>query len=127
MDIQQNNSFPSDQERKIPVDDLMKKLEKAVHNLVRLKILIWEASAPMRESVLLLAETKSRISFLKGIDTHEGTGRKGEYRFVDEPNIKYDVVFDIIWVRAEIEKCEETIDKLQEELDTFNHKTEIEI
>jgi len=127
MDIQQNNSLSADQERKIHVDDLMEKLEKAVHNLVRLKIIIFEASASMRESILLLAEAKSRISFLKGIDTNEGKGKITEYRYVDNPDTKYEVIFDITWTRAEIEKCEETIDKLQEELDTFNHKTEIEI
>ena len=127
MDIQQNNSFPADQERKIHVNALMEKLEKAVYNLIRLKIIIFEASASMRESILLLAEAKSRISFLRGIDTNEGKGKRGDYRFVDEPDTKYEVIFDIAWVRTEIEKCEETIDKLQEELDTFNHKTEIEI
>jgi hypothetical protein len=41
--------------------------------------------------------------------------------------IKYEVMLDVIWVRSQIQKCEEEIDKLQNELDTFNYQTEIEI
>lgn len=105
----------------------MGNLDKAVHNLVRLKIIIFVASASMRESILLLSEAKSRISFLKGIDTNEGKGKRDEYRNVYYEDIKFEAIFDITWVRAEIEKCEETVDKLQEELDTFNYRTEVDV
>lgn len=131
MDIQKYNSIPTDQakERKIDVNMMMEKLEKAVHNLIRLKIIIFTASNPMRETILTLAEAKSRISFLREIDTHEGRGKSNDYShsrgYVDF-EIDFSAAFDIIWVRSEIEKCEEQIDKLQDELDVFNHKTEIE-
>jgi hypothetical protein len=85
----------------------------------------------MRETILMLAEIKSRITFLKGIDTHEGKGKDNDYstrgRGYVDAEVEFSVEFDIVWVRTEIKKCEELIDKLQDELDVFNHKTEIEI
>ena len=125
-DIQQNNSISVKNDRKIDVVELMDKLEKAVHNLIRLKLIIFEASAPMRETILALAEEKNRVAFLKGIDTHEGTGKRDEYRFGDDET-EYGVAFDVLWVREQIAKSEEKIDKFQDELDTFNHKTEVEV
>jgi len=129
-DIQKYNSVPVGQETKIDVNEMMAELEKAVHNLIVLKIVIFEASAPMRETILTLSETKSRIAFLRGIDTHEGKGKENDYsrgRSYVDADIEFTTSFNIVWVRAEISKCEETIDKLQDELDVFNHKTEIEI
>jgi hypothetical protein len=127
-DIQNHNSAPSSQERKIDVSKLMKDLETSVHNITRLKILIFETSSPMRETILTLAETKSRISFLRGIDTSEGKNQDSDYgrRGYSDPEVEFSVEFDIVWIRTEVEKCEEKIDKLQEELDIFNHKTIIE-
>lgn len=129
LDIQKYNSIPSGQERKIGVEKLMEELEKAIHNLVVLKIIIFTASEPMRETILELAEAKSRIAFLRGIDTHEGKGKDGDYlrRGYVDAEIEFSTIFDIVWVKAEVEKSEEQIDKLQDELDVFNHKTEIEI
>ncbi len=109
---------------------MMEELEKAVHNLIRLKIIIFTASIPVRDTILILAEAKSRISFLKGIDTHEGKGKSTDYigggRYVDA-DIAFSTAFDVVWVRTEITKGEEQIDKLQDELDAFNHKTEVVI
>lgn len=130
-DIQSHNSTPADQERKIDVNALMAELEQAINDLVRMKLTIFIASTPMRENILRLAEAKSRISFLKEIDTHEGRGKQNDYGvsrrsgYIDS-EVDFAVQFDILWVRTEIAKCEEEIDKLQEELDVFNHNTEIE-
>jgi len=129
-DIQDHNSIPSDQDRKIDVNALMAELEQAVDELVKMKLTIFVASTPMREHILRLAEAKSRISFLKEMDTYEGKGKQNDYGrrsgYIDS-EIEFAVQFDILWVRAEILKCEELIDKLQEELDVFNHNTQIEI
>jgi hypothetical protein len=129
-DIQKYNSVPVGQEKKINVNEMMVELEKSIHNLIVLKILIFEASAPMRETILTLSETKSRIIFLRAIDTHEGKGKENDYlrgRAYADADVEFATEFDIVWVRAEISKCEEIIDNLQDELDVFNHKTEIEM
>ncbi len=131
-EIQTLNSIPEGQDRKINVNDLMDELTAAIKNLVKLKILIFTASIPMRETILMLAETKSRISFLKDIDTHEGKGKQTDYsshRTVHvDSEANYEVAFDMVWVRDEVKECEDKIDQMQDELDVFNHKTaEIEL
>ena len=106
-DIQKYNSVATDQERKIDVNKMMEELEKSIHNLIVLKILIFEASAPMRETILTLAELKSRITFLRGIDTHEGKGKENDYsrgRSYTDSETEFATAFDITWVRAEIAK-----------------------
>lgn len=127
-DIQHHNSISSEQERKINVTTMMADLEDAVQYLIKLKLTIFIASTPMRETILKLAETKSRIAFLRGIDIHEGKGKESDnYRFGNNEDTAYVVEFDIVWVRTATASCETLIDTLQDNLDTFNHKTEIEV
>jgi len=127
-DIQKHNSILAEPERKINVTAMMTELDSAVQELINLKITIFVASTPVRETILKLAEIKSRIAFLKGIDVHEGKGKETEsYRYEHCEDGIYLVEFDIVWVREEVVKCETLIDILQDELDTFNYKTEIEI
>ncbi len=129
MDIQKHNSIPSEQKRKIDVHKTMVDLDLAVNDIIRLKLIIFQASVPMRETILTLAETKSRISFLRDIDTHEGKNKSNDYshsRGYYDTETSFSSEFDILWVREEVAKCEELIDKLQDELDVFNHKTDIE-
>lgn len=101
----------------------MEQLGVAVNDLIKLKLLVFEASSPIRDTILRLAELKSRISFLKSIDVREGK----HYEFGMESEINYTAEFDILWVREGIENCEKQIDEMQDEIDTFNHKTEIEL
>ena len=126
-DIQRHNSIPEDQERKIDVTSLMAELDAAIESLVQLKITIFVASTPVRETILRLAELKSRVSFLRGMDVYEGKGKDSDsYRFSDQ-DVVFSVEYDVIWQRDEIAKCEAMIDAMQDQLDAFNHKTEIEV
>jgi len=107
---------------------MMVELDAAVQDMIKLKLTIFIASTPMRETILKLAETKSRIAFLRGIDIHEGKGKESDnYRFGSNDETVYTVEFDIVHVRTEVAKAEALIDKMQDELDTFNHNTDIEI
>ena len=122
-DIKRNNSVRADDEKKLDVNQLMKDLKIAVDELLQLKLSIFEASRPIRENILRISEAKSEIAFLKGIDTQEGK----QYVYgADEPT-NFEVTYDMLWVRDAIKKCEETIDNLQDEIDIFNHKTELVI
>jgi hypothetical protein len=122
-EIQVENSKRADAERKISVLEIMNELTSAVNELIRIKIAIFVASTPKRESILRLGELKSKIIFLRGIDTTEGLSNQS-YSSIET---NYSVVFDNIYVKGEIQKCEEDIDEIQEELDQFNHSTEIEV
>jgi len=122
QDVQTENSKRTDAARKIKVTELWEAVNKGINELIKLKIAIFIASTPMRENILRLGELKSKIDFIKGINTTEG--KVSQYGTED---IEYSVEYDKIFVKKEIEKCEQEIDELQEELDTFNHKTEVEI
>ena len=120
-EVQRSNSYREDGVRKIDTHKSMEDLAAATEKLIKLKIAIFIASTPMRENILRLGELKSRIQFLKGINTQEG--------YVDnyEGKTLYSVEYDINYIKNEVKTCESLIDELQEELDKFNHMTEIEI
>jgi hypothetical protein len=131
-DIQRYNSYPTDLEQKIDVKSLMIEQSETVKSLIKLKLLIFQASAPMRETILKISEAKSNVSFLRSIDTFEGKGKTSSYNGLhfggsyDKPEIEFTAAYDIVWVKDQIKNEEEEIDRLQDELDAFNHKTEID-
>ena len=122
QEIQRENSVRADDPRKIDVENLMTNLFKTRNDLTKLKIAIFVASTPMRENILVLGELKSHITFLRGISTREGL--ISDY---GDKETEYIVAFDKLYIKTEIEDCEEQIDDIQDKLDIFNHKTEIMI
>ena len=122
QEIQRENSVRADDPRKIKVEDLMKELDERINELIKLKIVVFIASTPMRENILRLSELKSQITFLQGISTAEGKINS----YGEEP-VEYTVVYDKVWVKNIVESCEQKIDDIQEELDKFNHTTSVEI
>ena len=122
QEIQRENSLRVDDPRKIKVDDLFMELNTKVTELIKLKIAIFIASAPMRENILRLSELKSKIVFLQGISTTEG--KVNNY---GEEITEYAVTYDKLFVREQVGLCEEKIDEIQDDLDKFNHTTEINV
>jgi hypothetical protein len=117
-----NSSTEAEMDRKISTTESMTELEERTEELIKLKISLFIASTPMRETILRLSELKSRIQFLRGIDTTEGK----QWAYGDR-EVESFAVYDILYVKVEVEKCEKSIDELQEQLDKFNHTTEIEV
>jgi hypothetical protein len=122
QEIQRENSVRADDPRKINVEDLFKELNNKVDELIKLKIAIFIASTPMRESILRLSELKSKVVFLQSISTTEGIVSG----FREDP-VEYTVVYDKIFVKEQVELCEKKIDEIQDELDKFNHTTDIDV
>ena len=122
QEIQRENSVRADDVRKINVEDLFEELEVKVKELIKLKIAIFVASTPMRENILKLSEIKSHIVFLQSINTTEG--KVSNY---GEDAVEYTVIYDKLFIREQVELCEQGIDEIQEELDKFNHTTEIDV
>ena len=121
-EIQRENSVQIDDPGKIKVEDLMKERIAIIQQLVKLKIAIFIASTPMRENILNLSELKSEIVFLQGISTREG--KVSDY---GDTLIEYSAAFDKLYIRDRVEICEQKIDAIQDELDKFNHTTEIDV
>jgi len=124
MEIQTENSYRKDSSKVTDVEVLMKELQEATEELIKLKIAIFVASTPMRENILRLSEQKAKINFLKSINTTEG---KEGNKWAGDIEIEFAATYDKNYIKQEVLKCENSIDTLQEELDQFNHKTEIEI
>ena len=122
QEIQRENSVREDDPRKIKVEDLFNELDCKVAELIKLKIVIFIASTPMRENILRLSELKSKIVFLQGISTTEGMVSS-----YGEDTVKFIAVYDKLFVRDSIESCEKQIDEIQDELDKFNHTTTVEV
>ena len=121
-EIQRENSSRVDNLIIIKVEELMTELDQAVEDLIKIKIVIFVAGTPMRENILKLSELKSKIVFIQGIDTKEGN--VNDYGDI---TVQYIAVYNKLWVRKTISDCEEEIDSIQEELNKFNHNTEINV
>lgn len=119
--IQNENSLPLENERKIEIDNLMIKLKNISEFLIKLQLSISEASRPKKEHILRIDMLKSRISFLESLDVREGKVPLGN-KFVE-----YKAMFDKHYVQIEIGNSEEKLTFLQDELDEFYHDTEIEV
>lgn len=119
-DIQSENSMLEGSERQVDVKATMEKREALVKELIQLKMRIFRASEPMRDKILRMGELKGQIQFLGSINTRHG--KVSEY---GDTVITYEAVYTRTWVREQIEAAEKEIDEIQDQLDTFNHKTEV--
>ena len=122
QDIQQENSVREDSPKRTNVESVMGEYVTLIEQLIRLKVAIFVATTPVREHILRLGELKSRIAFLRGIDTTEGYAN--DY---GDGKTLYKATYSKEDVRKTITECEEAVDEIQEELDNFNYKTEIEV
>lgn len=89
--------------------------------LVDLKTRIHDASSPVRSKIFSLSEKKAQIQNLRGLDTTSGTMND---RYSGAPIVRV-ATFNILWKDQMIEKIESEIEEIQEELDRFNHTTQI--
>jgi len=104
--------------------DAREALEKAiasVDELVALKTAIHKANVKVYDKIFRLAELKSLVSKLKGLDCKEGMHQS--YR-MDAP-VKYTSQISIVEKDQLVEKLESQIEMLQEELEAHNAKTKI--
>ena len=124
--ISSYNSVEKGSTKEVDVSLAMGEYKKFIKELVELKIKMFEASRPIREHILKLAELKAEISWLREIPTLRGQARVSSYMRDDGEAVEYEAVFSRQEINKMIEDNEEQIDSLQEEIDTFNHTTEID-
>lgn len=107
------------------VEKLMKDLEANQKALADLKGRISAANAPIFGKIYLMAEMKSRISFLRTIPTQDGTFRQPGRYGVEEKTVLYRATVKASDVERDVKFLSDEIERLQDELDEFNAKTEI--
>lgn len=97
-----------------------------VDELTVLKTLIHKANSPVYDKIFLMSELKSLVKNLKALDCTEGVVTD-YYSRNSDVKIEKEVEINVIQKDNEIAFLQLRIDELQEELDTFNATTEIEL
>lgn len=122
-DIQTYNSVLKEQANKVDVPALAKRRDEIQESLIGLKTRISVANAKIQENLIRMGEYKSKLAFLGSIHVRDGEERHG---YQNTP---------IVWVaaitKADIDseklRLETTIDRLQDEVDVYNHTATVEI
>ena len=125
-DIQLENRIATDNERNVDIRQYLAKRKELVTKLTNLKLKIFEAANPIRQSILDLAELKSESSFLQSISTD--SGKQHRRGILGESDVEYTVVITKNEVNTEIKRIEAEIDRIQYDIiDKHNAVTFVEI
>jgi hypothetical protein len=106
---------------KFDANKMYLELLSKTEDLVNLKIIINNANREIQPMIYMLGEYKSLISFLDGLNTHEGIETN---RFSDSTT-EHVTQIDEIKKDKLRQEFQEKIDSLQEEIDTYNYTTNI--
>jgi len=105
------------------VDTMYAQLLTKIQDLIGLKYAINEANREIQAKLYSLSEFKSLVAFWNGVNVTEGT-ITDRYGSANTP-IKYIAQVDEITRDNMVAQFQLKIDALQEEIDTFNHTTDI--
>ena len=94
---------------------------EATNELIALKTKIQLANAPIAHKIFQLGELKSQAAKLKRVETREGIWRD---RYSDK-TVTYTAWMNQLSKDQMVEKLEEQIENLQEEIEAFNALTKI--
>jgi DNA repair ATPase RecN len=117
--IQKFNSYVADSVNPFDVEKILEENLKMTEELVEIKTKIHKASEPVRHIIFRLSEIKNIFSSLSCIPIKEG---KVKERY-DQQYVEMKAVLTAKKIDEMIEKFEIEKEKLQDELDSFNHKT----
>lgn len=119
--IQSKNSRVKGEETLFKLGEILLQLRQTRVKLIELKTAIHFANAPIQSKIFELAEMKSSVKFWNGVSTK--TGKESD-RWTKEI-VEYESHFNEIQVLEFKKQLEKSISILQEDLDVFNHETEI--
>ena len=124
--IQRENKTEGENTSKYVLADEYKRLNEVTEKLIATKSAIARANTMVVEKIFRLSELKAKITWLRGLDTTEGTIKRMSYN--DNQTVEvYKVQFDRLFVDAEVDALTKQINDLQDELDTYNHVTNTQI
>ena len=118
------NSIEEGQNRPYDVEKSLDEYFQLTRELVELKTKIHTANAPIYGKIFEMSELKSQVSKLKDLDCAEGKVRS-YHRLVDDSAVTKTSVISIVERDAMINKLEEIIETIQEQLDVHNATTQI--
>lgn len=119
--IQSKNSLLKNNPNQFDLDDLLNQLNSEKSSLISLKTRMYITNKPIQEKIFLLAELKNDVKFWSNLNTKQGT----EFDRFSKETFEYVAHFDEVTARNKKEEIQKEIEKIQEELDYFNHVTDL--
>jgi hypothetical protein len=116
------NSVPAGADR-LDIKALYAERGQLVAQLIELKVAINAANQPVQRTIYELGELKSLVALLTRTSTKHGKVVEGYHG----NEIEYVAQFRKADVDREVRRLEVRIDRLQEQLDAFNHRTTISL
>jgi hypothetical protein len=121
-DFETYNSVPAGSDQ-LDMKALYADRSRLVALLIELKVAINAANHPVQRTIFELGELKSLVALLSKTSTHHGKKVEGYHG----AEVEYVAQFRKIDVNREVRRLEVQIDRLQEQLDSFNHRTTIRL
>ena len=119
--LQKYNSIEEGNPRRYSMADTLEKIHTLSNELVELKAQIHKANQPVYDKIFALEELKGLIKELKKVPTDEG---KQTERYGSVVSVK-EVELNIVEIQTIVDKLQERIEVLQNELDIHNANTQI--
>lgn len=110
--------------------EVLSEINTVTAQLIDIKCAIQKANEPIENTILTLGELKSWVKLIQNINP----GRTGQVRKSNPLTNQWEVIevpIVSIWTKPELDQkvdaARKTISQMQDELNTFNHKTTIEL
>ena len=121
--LQNNNSILKGNERSYDPVETLNEMESVAEELAVLKARIQKTNAPIQYKIFKMSELKGLITSLMRMSCHSGSQSSGYGR--NEALVEYEAVYNDRKRDELIESFQEKIEKLQGEVDYFNHTTDL--
>jgi hypothetical protein len=105
------------------VEDLLQELDDKQDKLIAIKTQIAQANSAIWEKIFTITELKGAITFLRGINTQEGSFSEVSYR--ETINKKFTPQINKADIEVMVKKIEEKIEVLQDSIDEYNQSTQV--
>lgn len=122
QEITAYNSVAVEEAGKFDVKAAFEARLKTIEHLLALKLATIEATKPIQDTILRMAEEKSTAAFLARLNTTDGWVRP---RYQGEADLTYVSAINREEKERLIKECQDKIDAFQTEIDAFNARTEI--
>ena len=103
---------------------MIQTLESKKTKLINLKLAINEANQDIQKEIYLLSEIKSTINFYQSLNTSKG---KQYSDYSRETVLEYTCWVDELEKDNKIKELEDTLESIQELIDSHNYTKEIEV
>ena len=123
--VQKNNSVIEGKTRAYSSKEMFIQANLKILELVELKTKISLANEPIQSKIYKLSELKSLVSIIKELSTEEGP-QESSHSWEDTNKVFiYNSEIKTVEKDEMVQNIENEIEKIQEELDIYNHTTEI--